>query len=61
VLSCIGLHTFDPATQKNKWQARVGLVLNFLETVGFLLYFTMMMRVACVSRRIGETLSRSRR
>ena len=39
VISCIGLHTFDPLTQKNRWRARTGVVLNFLATVVFFVYY----------------------
>jgi hypothetical protein len=44
VFSYIGLHTFDPATEKNKWQAGVGLVINIVETMAFLIWFTHIMR-----------------
>jgi hypothetical protein len=44
--SYIGLHTFDPVTEKNKWQAGVGLVINILALMEFLIYFTGRMRHA---------------
>jgi uncharacterized membrane protein len=40
VLCYIGLKTFEPATEKNKWRAVVGLVINFVATAVFLVYFT---------------------
>lgn len=39
VISCIGLHTFDPLTEKNRWRARAAVVLNFLATVLFFVYY----------------------
>jgi hypothetical protein len=49
VFSYIGLHTFDPVTQKNKWQVGVGLVINLLAMAVFLIHFTDTMNHAWIS------------
>jgi hypothetical protein len=43
VFSYVGRHTFDPVTQKNQWMAGVGLVINILQTIAFLIWFTHIM------------------